>query len=253
MRKLAAYTIAAAIGIVSASAYASDSMNGTKISDKGIELSVTGTANLEVPNDEARIHWTASSQEKTLQAATAKVIESMNLATDKLKKIPNLNLQTVNVGSYPVYSESKGNKAPEIVAWRATQGLSIETRNISAIPDIIKTLSGQLQLNSLSFSISDEARAQYNQQLIHSAIADATQQAVWVAESVGCTAANVQVKDIRFHGALPVRPEYAVMRATNKALAADTAVPTPSLESGSSTLTFSVSTQVVIRKKNAEN
>ena len=248
MKKLSAYTVAIVIGIAGTSAYAADSMNGAKISDKGIELAVTGSANLEVPNDEAHIHWTASAQEKTLQQATAKAIESMNQATAKLKGIPNLKLQTVNVSSYPVYSEAKGNKAPEIIAWRASQSLSIETNNVTVVPDIVKTLSGILQLNNLSFGISDEARTQYNQQLIRSAIADATQQAVWVAESVGCTAANVQIKDIRFHGTLPVRQEYAVMRVSNKALAADAAAPSPSLESGSSTLNFSVSAQVSIQK-----
>ena len=50
MKKLTAYTVAVAIGVVSVTAYAADSMNGTKISDKGIELAVTGSANLEVPN-----------------------------------------------------------------------------------------------------------------------------------------------------------------------------------------------------------
>ena len=121
MKKLSAYTVAIVIGIAGTSAYAADSMNGAKISDKGIELAVTGSANLEVPNDEAHIHWTASAQEKTLQQATAKAIESMNQATAKLKGIPNLKLQTVNVSSYPVYSEAKGNKAREIIAWRASQ------------------------------------------------------------------------------------------------------------------------------------
>lgn len=249
MRKLSAYAVAIVIGVVSTSVYAADSMNGTKISDTGIELAVTGSAYLKVPNDEANIHWTASAQEKTLQEATAKVIESMNLATSKLKHIANLNLQTVNVSSYPVYSEAKGNKAPEIVAWRATQGLRIETKNISAIPEIIKTLSGQLQLDNLSFGISEDARSQYNQRLIKAAIDDATQQAVWVAESVGCTASNVQIKDIRFHGTLPVKPEYALMRATNKSFAADAApTPIPSIEAGSSSLNFSVTTQVRIKK-----
>ena len=166
MKKLSAYTVAIVIGIAGTSAYAADSMNGAKISDKGIELAVTGSANLEVPNDEAHIHWTASAQEKTLQQATAKAIESMNQATAKLKGIPNLKLQTVNVSSYPVYSEAKGNKAPEIIAWRASQSLSIETNNVTVVPDIVKTLSGILQLNNLSFGISDEARTQYNQQLI---------------------------------------------------------------------------------------
>lgn len=249
MKKLTAYVAVVMIGIASAYAFAADSMNGTQISDKGIELTVTGNANIEVPNDKVQIHWTASAQEKTLQGATSKVIESMNRATSKLKEIANLKLQTVNVSSYPVYSETKGNKAPKIVAWRATQGLRIETKNIAAIPDIVKNLSGELQLDNLSFGISDEARTQYNHQLVQSAIANATQQAVWVAESVGCTASDIQIKNIRFQDTLPVRPEYAVTRAANKVLSADAAVPFPSFEPGSSSLSFSVSTQIIIQNK----
>ena len=247
MKKLTAYVAVVMIGIVSAYAFAADSMNGTQISDKGIELTVTGNANIEVPNDKVQIYWTASAQEKTLQGATSKVIESMNRSTSKLKEIANLKLQTVNVSSYPVYSETKGNKAPEVIAWRATQGLRIETKNISAVPDIVKSLSSELQLDSLSFGISDEARTQYNQRLIQLAIADATQQAVWVANSVGSSASKVQIKDIRFQRTLPVRPEFAMARASNKTFGADTVVPTPSLEPGSSTLNFSVNLQVKIQ------
>lgn len=54
-------------------AYAADSMNGTALGEKGVSFSVTGSATLEVPNDTARITWTASAQEKTLEAATKKI------------------------------------------------------------------------------------------------------------------------------------------------------------------------------------
>ena len=64
MKKLTAYVAVVMIGIASAYAFAADSMNGTQISDKAIELTVTGNANIEVPNDKVQIHWTASAQEK---------------------------------------------------------------------------------------------------------------------------------------------------------------------------------------------
>ena len=230
-------------------AYAADSMNGTTLGEKGVSFSVTGSATLEVPNDSARITWTASTQEKTLEAATKKTIEITNSAIASLKKIPTLELQTVDVSSYPVYSEKKGNKAPEIVAWRVSQNLIAKTNDVSVVSKAIQTVGGKLQLNGLSFDVSVHTRAQYNEQLIKSALNNATQQAVWLAEAVGVDASHVQLEDVKFHGTLPVRPEYAVMRASNKAVGlANDAMPAPSIEAGLSTLNLSLSAQLKITK-----
>ncbi len=231
-------------------AYAADSMNGTALGEKGVSFSVTGSATLEVPNDTARITWTASAQEKTLEAATKKSIELTNSAIANLKNIPALELQTVNANSYPVYSEQKGNRAPEIIAWRVSQNLIVKTNDVSTVSKVIQTVGGKLQLNGLSFDVSEKTRAQYNEQLIKSALNNATQQAVWLAEAVGVDASHVQLEDVRFHGTLPVRPEYAVMRASNKAvaLAGADSMPTPSIEAGLSTLNLSLSAQLKIVK-----
>ena len=75
-------------------AYAADSMNGTTLGEKGVSFSVTGSATLEVPNDSARITWTASTQEKTLEAATKKNYRNNKLSHRKFKE--NSNIGTTN-------------------------------------------------------------------------------------------------------------------------------------------------------------
>ncbi|HIU85095.1 MAG TPA: SIMPL domain-containing protein [Candidatus Aphodousia gallistercoris] len=224
-----------------------NSMNGISLNDKGVTLTVAGSAQLSVPNDEAKLIWTASAQETTLKEATNKVIQNLNEKINKIKLLSSeLELQTLDVSSFPVYSQTKGKEIPRIIAWRVSQNLEVKANDTSLVAKVIETVNGELQLSSLSFGVSHQAQSRYQQELINQAISNATQKAVWVAESLGCQASQVRLNEIRFPGTTSIRPEYALMRASANKVSSDQ-IPAPVIEAGSSDLSLTISAEVTIK------
>lgn len=229
-------------------AMASDSMNGIQLSKKGLTLSINGTASLTVPNDEAQMNWSAMAQASTLQEATSQAVKAMNKGLSQIKAVSDqLQLKTQYINSYPVYGETKGNQTPKIVAWRVTQSLQVIAPDVTLVPKVIESVNGQLALDGLNFSVSDTAKAKYDESLHKLAVADATQRAVWIAQSVGSEASKVQLQSLRFSGSANPRPLNVMMAASAKS-ARDAAVIAPQLEAGTSDLNLTVSAEVLIKR-----
>lgn len=229
-------------------AIASDSMNGIQLSEKGLTLSINGTASLTVPNDEALMNWSAMAQASTLQEATYQAVKAMNKGLSQIKTVSDqLQFETQYINSYPVYGETKGNQTPKIVAWRVTQSLQVIAPDVTLVPKVIESVNGQLALDGLNFRVSDTAKAKYDESLHKLAVTDATQRAVWIAQSVGSEASKVQLQSLRFSGSANPRPLNVMMTASAKS-ARDAAVIAPQLEAGTSDLNLTVSAEVLIKR-----
>ena len=227
---------------------AADSMNGTTLAEKGLTLNVNGVASITVPNDEAQMNWSVSAQAKTLKEATSQAVKAMNEGLSQIKTVSDaLKLQTQSMNSYPVYGEVKGNETPKIVAWRVSQSLEVVAPDVQLVPAVIEKVNGTLALNGLNFKVSDAARAKYDESLYKLAVADATQRAVWIAQSVGSDAGKVELQSLRFNSSATPRPINLMMRAPAKAMM-DSAVPAPSVEAGTSELNLTVSAEVLIKR-----
>ena len=247
MNKMTQIAAAGALTMAMSAAMAADSMNGTTLAEKGLMLNVNGVASITVPNDEAQMNWSVSAQAKTLKEATSQAVKAMNEGLSQIKTVSDaLKLQTQSMNSYPVYGEVKGNETPKIVAWRVSQSLEVIAPDVQLVPAVIEKVNGTLALNGLNFKVSDAARAKYDESLYKLAVADATQRAVWIAQSVGSDAGKVELQSLRFNSSATPRPINLMMRATGKAMM-DSAVPLPSVEAGTSELNLTVSAEVLIK------
>lgn len=248
MNKMTQIAAAGALTMAMSAAMAADSMNGTTLAEKGLTLNVNGVASITVPNDEAQMNWSVSAQAKTLKEATAQAIKAMNAGLAQIKTVSDaLKLQTQSMNSYPVYGEVKGNETPKIVAWRVSQSLEVIAPDVQLVPAVIEKVNGTLALNGLNFKVSDAARAKYDESLYKLAVADATQRAVWIAQSVGSDAGKVELQSLRFNSSATPRPINLMMRAPAKAMM-DSAVPAPSVEAGTSELNLTVNAEVLIKR-----
>ena len=247
MNKMTQIAAAGALTMAMSAAMAADSMNGTTLAEKGLTLNVNGVASITVPNDEAQMNWSVSAQAKTLKEATSQAVKAMNEGLSQIKTVSDaLKLQTQSMNSYPVYGEVKGNETPKIVAWRVSQSLEVIAPDVQLVPAVIEKVNGTLALNGLNFKVSDAARAKYDESLYKLAVADATQRAVWIAQSVGSDAGKVELQSLRFNSSATPRPINLMMRAPAKAMM-DSAVPAPSVEAGTSELNLTVSAEVLIK------
>ena len=248
MNKMTQIAAAGALTMAMSAAMAADSMNGTTLAEKGLTLNVNGVASITVPNDEAQMNWSVSAQAKTLKEATSQAVKAMNEGLSQIKTVSDaLKLQTQSMNSYPVYGEVKGNETPKIVAWRVSQSLEVVAPDVQLVPAVIEKVNGTLALNGLNFKVSDAARAKYDESLYKLAVADATQRAVWIAQSVGSDAGKVELQSLRFNFSATPRPINLMMRAPAKAMM-DSAVPAPSVEAGTSELNLTVSAEVLIKR-----
>lgn len=248
MTKVTQIAAAGALAMTMSAALAADSMNGTILAEKGMALTVNGSASITVPNDEAQMNWSVSAQAKTLKEATSQAIKAMNSGLNQIKAVSDqLKLQTQSMNSYPVYGETKGNQTPKIVAWRVSQSLEVIAPNIELVPQVIESVNGTLALDGLNFRVSKEARAKYDESLYKLAVADATQRAVWIAQSVGSEAGKVEVQSLRFSGGATPRPVNMLMRTSAKSIM-DSTVPAPEIEAGTSELNLTVNAEVLIKR-----
>ena len=248
MNKMTQIAAAGALTMAMSATMAADSMNGTTLAEKGLTLNVNGVASITVPNDEAQMNWSVSAQAKTLKEATSQAVKAMNEGLSQIKTVSDaLKLQTQSMNSYPVYGEVKGNETPKIVAWRVSQSLEVIAPDVQLVPAVIEKVNGTLALNGLNFKVSDAARAKYDESLYKLAVADATQRAVWIAQSVGSDAGKVELQSLRFNSSATPRPINLMMRAPAKAMM-DSAVPAPSVEAGTSELNLTVSAEVLIKR-----
>ena len=248
MNKMTQIAAAGALTMAMSAAMAADSMNGTTLAEKGLTLNVNGVASITVPNDEAQMNWSVSAQAKTLKEATSQAVKAMNEGLSQIKTVSDaLKLQTQSMNSYPVYGEVKGNETPKIVAWRVSQSLEVIAPDVQLVPAVIEKVNGTLALNGLNFKVSDAARAKYDESLYKLAVADATQRPVWIAQSVGSDAGKVELQSLRFNSSATPRPINLMMGAPAKAMM-DSAVPTPSVEAGTSELNLTVSAEVLIKR-----
>lgn len=238
--------VAVTLMALSSAAMAQNALNDVRIAPQGVNLALVGHATLNVPNDHARLLWTAQSQAATLQEATAGAIAQMNAGIQAIKSVGvDTKLKTTNVNSYPVYADSKNGITPKVIAWRVTQSVSLDTDEVALVPQFITAVNGALELDSLTFSVTEKTRQAQEKELIRLAIADATRRAAYSAEAMGLKPNRVQLKDLVFEGADSVATNRVLMRASAKADYAT--MPTPVIESGTTTLTLSVKANAQIR------
>ena len=246
MMKLTKTITALALSTLALSAMAQNALNDVRLSPQGVNLALVGHATVVVPNDHAKLLWTVQSQAATLQEATAATIVKMNAGIETIKTVSlDAKLKTMNVNSYPVYSNSHAGVTPQVIAWRVSQTVSLDTDDVSLVPQFISAVNGKLELDNLSFSVTEKTRASQEQELIRLAIANATQKAAYSAEAMGLRANRVQLKDLVFEGADSVASNHVLMRASTKADYAR--MPVPNIESGTTTLTLSVKANALIR------
>src|SRR5512140_2894406 len=138
-------------------------------SNAGTLLLMTGTAEIEVPNDEAVANFFYEAQDADLTKAQALVNQRVNDGTAALKRAdPKAQVETSGYSSYPVYSGGSGRT---IVGWRVRQGVSLRTENLVALPRTVSSVQAFLALGGIDFRLSKAARERIDAQLIQQATA----------------------------------------------------------------------------------
>jgi uncharacterized protein len=206
-------------------------------SNAGTLVLMTGSAELEVPNDEAVASFFYEAQDANLTKAQATVNQRVADGTAALKRAdPKAQVETSGYSSYPVYSSGP---ARSIVGWRVRQGVTLRTENLDALPRTVSSVQSLLALGGIDFRLSKAARDKVDAQLIQLATANLNARLASAASALGAAPARLRLEEINFSGREAGPP--MMMRQAPMISEASAAPPPPSFESGRSTERLTIS------------
>jgi predicted secreted protein len=197
--------------------------------NSGTLVIMTGSAEIELPNDEAVANFFYEAQDADLTKAQALVNQRVGEGTAALKRAdPKGQIETSGYGSYPDYS---GGSNRSIVAWRVRQGVTLRTDNLAALPKTVAAAQSTLSVGGIDFRLSKGAREKVESQLIQQSIANLNARIAAAAQALGVPANRVRLEEVNFGGReggpIPIG-------AARMATMSSDAVPPPTFESGRS-------------------
>jgi uncharacterized protein YggE len=195
----------------------------------GTLVVMTGSAEIEQPNDEAIVNFFFEAQDADLTKAQSLVNQRVGDGTAALKRAdPKARIETSGYGSYPVYSSGTNRS---IVGWRVRQGVTLKTGNLATLTKTVAAAQSTLSVGGIDFRLSKEARERVDAQLIQQAVANLNARVAAAAQALGVPANRVRLEEINFGGSEGGPVPVGVARM---ATMSSDAVPAPTFESGRS-------------------
>jgi predicted secreted protein len=194
-------------------------------------IELQADAQREVANDTLVASLYAELNDANPAALANALNKAANEALRVAKDYKNVRVRSGNNQTYPVYA--KGNV---LQGWRGRAEIRIDSRDFEAASALIGKLQAGMQLGSLSFSVSPEARRQNENELITEAIGAFKARAEIVRGALAGRGYKILRLNVNSGSSAPP-PRFAVARAM---AAAAPEVAAPNLEGGVSQITVTV-------------
>jgi predicted secreted protein len=189
-------------------------------------------ASREVQNDQVTAVLQAHAEGRDAAKLADDINRTMRWALQQVKAEKGVTPQSGNYRTYPVYENRK------IIRWRGLQELRLESQDVAALGRLLGTLQARLQMQSMQFSVSTQARDTVEDALIAEALAAFRKRASLIAESL--KASGYELLDINIGSAgrppIPIVP----MRMESAARVRAAAVAPAAGEMGSSRFSIQV-------------
>lgn len=234
-------TIAAAIlfalaPVTPALSQPGDTFHGHPV-DLRPRLNLDASAWREVVQD--RVVVTMYAERESAEPATgqAQVSALLAPALERLKNTSGIEVQTAGYRTDPVWQQSR------IVGWRTRGALQLTSKPSEAFNALVGELATSLNVQSVTYMLSREARLAVEQELIGEAV-----QAFHAKAEAGVRALgfrSYEVREVSIGGSGPIGPEPMPRVMMARAASADEAAPLPGAE-GRTTVTTTVSGNVAL-------
>jgi predicted secreted protein len=201
-----------------------------------VRLDASATA--EVKNDQMRVDLVVEHNARDAGALPELVNSDMRWALEASAKRSAVRAQTGEYSTQPEYASTR------IVGWRAIQELRLEGEDFAAVSALVTELQQKLQVRSMSFVPTRATRLKAEAELTREALKAFAERAKLIAESMG--AKGYEVVDINV-GSAPEPMLYRTRGVSMMAMAADAAPAPVAVESGTASITVSVSGQIQLR------
>ncbi|MBC3869038.1 SIMPL domain-containing protein [Undibacterium oligocarboniphilum] len=216
----------------------------------GAVVTVTGSAELKIDNDQATVSFFVEEQDKDKAAAASRVNQKMKAGTEAIRKEdPQALLSTKGYYSYPVYSDDAAIPPGQprkrvLTGWRTGQYLEVRTVNLKQLPATAAAAQKIMALNGVQFGLSDAAIARAEKERIQAGYRNFSEKLGAITETIGKHTSDVVIDSLDFDGAVNEIQRYAVAPVMLKASRVEATVSEPSFEPGITALTIRVTGKV---------
>lgn len=207
---------------------------------EGTLVVMTGSAELDVVNDEALANLYAELQDADLARAQSLVNQRTAEGIAQLKRAdPKAQIESTGYSSYPIYSRDGGKK---VVGWRVRQSVSLRTSELAGLARTIAGAQQQLALGGLDFRLSRAARERVEAELIQRAVVNLNARVAAAAQALDVPKSRVRIEELNFAGIGGERPPPIPM--ARAMVQSAEAVAEPQFEAGRSLQQLSVTARV---------
>jgi predicted secreted protein len=195
---------------------------------------LSASAEDEIDNDIMKVTLLASQQSLKSSDANKVVNQQMSAALGILKKTKDIQYQTGNYQTQPVYQNR------QITGWNASQKIELKSTDVDQLSDVLGKLQKELKISSMSFDVSKPVRQKAENSLSVEALNQFKQRAELIQKTMGADQYQVVAIDINTGTQRPPM-QRTMMRAD---MSMSSASPAPLVESGNSTVTVNVTGQI---------
>lgn len=183
-----------------------------------------------VGNDTMHVNLKSFGEADDPAALASRINEEMAWALKVARRYEGVTIGTGGYRTYPVYKDNT------LQGWRAEQNLDLEGSDSQALSRLVSELQSRLQVNGMSFSVSDEKRSTVENRLISKALDAFKARASIVVGNLN--ASGYRIVDISIGTASQRPPVPYPVRAMAAPMSAESRV---AAESGESDISVSVS------------
>ncbi|MFB5611512.1 MAG: SIMPL domain-containing protein [Nitrosopumilaceae archaeon] len=194
-------------------------------------ISVTGQASTSVDPDLLIVTFAVETQEKTAKQALDKNSQLMNSVISAIQGVgiteDELSTSRFNIQPiYDSYRDESGRYTQELIGYRVTNSISVETTNLDLAADIIDSAvgAGANRVDSVYFTLSPEKQLQIKDDLIGKAVLNAKAKAENALNPLNHQIIGVKAVSLSEFGMPPPMPMF---RADFAMAESAGAAPTP--------------------------
>lgn len=202
------------------------------------QLTLSADAWREVAQDRVSVTLYSSHEAPEPGPAQARVNEQLDPVLQRLKERKDLEVQSAGYRTDPVWKDSR------IVAWRARGAIRLTAAPSADFNKLVGELAGTLNVESVAYFLSREARTAVERELIAEAVAAFRAKAQAASQALGYKGFAVRAVSVSDSG--PGFPEPAPKAMMARAAMAE-AAPMPIAE-GKTTVSVSVSGSVLLER-----
>ncbi len=194
-------------------------------------IAFSESAGADVDNDTLVAILYVQREGRRAQDLARAVNRVMDAALKQVQGIAAIKAQTQAYRTTAVYKKS------EIAGWRVHQALRLESQDSKLLGDTIGELQQTLNVQSISYRVSDAQRRQHSDQLIDTALQRFQQRAKNIARAMGRS--GYRVVSIQISDGQP--PRHMPMEMRMDRMAASVAAAPPRIEAGTQRIEVTVS------------